>query len=129
MPQCKIHRSRLRLGIECALVLAFACGLSVVFSDAASAQSDKIDGQWCRESQNFKIDRENVTTYHGSRVTAEYDTDGLGVRYVAPSNEPEAGTEITIVLRSADMAYLLRRPQGSTGYGERERWQRCKITS
>lgn len=108
------------------VALGFGLGASAI---TAQAENDKIFGEWCRDDRSFKVERENVITYHGSTVRGQYDEQGLGVRYIAPSNEPEAGAEIAIALRSTEMAYLFRKPKGATGYSDREAWRRCKVTS
>ncbi len=117
-----------RATARCAVFSLSMLGATALLTSAPAWSQDKIDGEWCRENRSFKVERENVTTYFGSKVTGDYD-DGLGVRYISPANEPEAGLEIIAVLRSRDMVYLFRRQKGTSSYGEREAWQRCKVTS
>ncbi len=101
--------------------------MSVWVQASLLAHANAIDGEWCREGRSFRIDGTNISTYGGSNLAGE--TDGYRFRYVAPASESEAGTEIFMVLRSEATLYLLRKPQGASGFSDREAWQRCKVTS
>lgn len=91
------------------------------------AHAIAIDGDWCRLDRNFKIEGPKIRTYNGSTVTGDYEQHAF--KYLAPSNEPEAGTEVFMILRSEETLYLLRRAPGQGQFSDREAWQRCKVTS
>ncbi|MDX2156518.1 MAG: hypothetical protein SFW09_08405 [Hyphomicrobiaceae bacterium] len=101
--------------------------LALAALGAAEASADAIDGEWCREGRHFVIDGRNIITYGGTRMTGDYDRHGF--RYTVPPPEPEAGTEIEMVLRSETTLDLFRRAQGATGNGPAETWNRCRVTS
>lgn len=111
------------------LVPPMALAALVLGLGAVAARADAIDGEWCREGRNFKIEGPNITTYAGTRMTGDYDRHGF--RYVAPGNEPEAGTEIVMRLRSDDLLDLYRRAAGATAPNspDPEAWRRCRVTS
>ena len=94
---------------------------------AAEARADAIDGEWCREGRNFKIDGPNIQTYGGTYMQGHYSRHDF--RYTVPQSEPEAGTEIAMVLRSEEALDLYRKPRGGAAQGAPERWQRCRVTS
>ena len=94
---------------------------------AAPAFADQIDGEWCNSGRNFKIEGPNIQTYGGTRMTGDYDRHGF--RYAVPANEPEAGTEIVMVLRGEELLDLYKRPKGTKENTAPESWRRCRVTS
>ena len=116
----------MRTGARPAALAALVLGLG-----APLAQADAIDGEWCRDNRHFMIQGPNITTYAGTRMTGDYDRHGF--RYVAPANEPEAGTEIVMRLRGDDLLDLYRRTAGAPAQSpptaEGEAWRRCRVTS
>lgn len=101
----------------------------VVGLGALPAMADAIDGEWCREGRHFTIEGQNITTYAGTRMTGDYDRHGF--RYVVPTNEPEAGTEIVMQLRGDELLDLFRRTPGGAAGAQSvpEPWRRCRVTS
>ena len=99
-------------------LLGFAVGACCV---ATPARADRIDGTWCHAQSHFTID--------GSRLSLGPVTlDGTYTRhsfaYRVPTGQPDAGSEITMVLRGEDDLQL-NRPGGVA----QEAWRRCRVTS
>jgi hypothetical protein len=88
---------------------------------ASSACADAIDGQWCLGASHFEISGPNIRTPGGSDIIGEYNRHGF--RYVVPSNEQGAGTQIVMVLLNEETVHLTR------GTSSPETWKRCKPTS
>ena len=101
--------------------------LATVVVAGSTARADAIDGEWCREGRNFKIEGPNILTYGGTQMTGDYNRHGF--RYTVPAREPEAGTEIVMQLRGEELLDLFRRPKGATADGAAESWRRCRVTS
>lgn len=118
-----MHKARPRRAM-----LGAAALLALVVVGAGIARADAIDGEWCRESRHFVISGPSIVTYGGTNMTGDYDRHGF--RYVAPANEPEAGTEIVMRLHSETTLELFRkRPGGDQSSAPGEIWNRCKVTS
>lgn len=118
-----MDRARLASAMAGAFLLG-AASLAV----SSPARADAIDGEWCREGRHFLIEGPRIVTYGGTRMTGDYDRHGF--RYTAPASEPEAGTEIVMVLHSETTLELFRRPPGAERpSGPGEIWNRCRVTS
>lgn len=115
-------RARSGLGMAGRLLVASLC-----IGAPTWALADAIDGEWCREGRHFVIKGPDIVTYAGTRMTGDYDRHGF--RYTAPPQEPEAGTEIVMVLHGETALELFRRPPGATANGPGEMWSRCRVTS
>lgn len=94
---------------------------------ASPAWADRIDGEWCREGRHFAIEGPNILTWGGTRMQGDYDRHGF--RYTVPASEPEAGTEVEMVLRGEELVDVYRRPRGSKADAVAESWRRCRVTS
>lgn len=115
--------SRRDTGSAGALRLALAA-LAIVLA-AAPARADRIDGEWCHLSSSLKIDGPTIRTPGNSVLTGDYSRHGF--TYTVPAGEPEAGTQIVMVLRNDELMELTRAQSGVTQ--PTERWQRCKPVS
>lgn len=102
-------------------------GALFAVATGGNALADAIDGEWCREGRHFVIQGPSILTYGGTRTTGDYDRHGF--RYVVPATEPEAGSEIVMVLHSETTLELTRRPPGTAQTGPGEVWNRCRVTS
>ncbi len=100
-------------------------GLSAaaLFALATPALADRIDGEWCFASQSLQIEGPTIRTPAGSQIKGDYSRHGFA--YVVPSNEPEAGTEISMQLHSEELMTLSRKKADKPD----ETWRRCKVTS
>lgn len=111
----------------CRTGAAFAAGGFALMVSSLPAMAQTIDGEWCRDGDSFRINGQDIQTVVGSKATGE--NERYAFRYTAPENEPDAGAEIIMALRSEEMLYLLKKPKGAAGYQPREVWRRCKVTS
>lgn len=116
--------SRLRQSVRCRRRLLT---LALIVAGSCVARADAIDGEWCREGRHFVISGPSILTYGGTRMTGDYDRHGF--RYTVPASEPEAGTEITMTLRSDELVDLFRKSPGSSAPQGPEPWRRCRVTS
>lgn len=87
------------------------------------ASADAIDGEWCKGTSHFTIDGPNILTPGGNRIQGNYTRHSFA--YVVPDNEPEAGSEISMLLLNEENVRLTRQGQSS----QPEVWQRCRPTS
>lgn len=108
-------------------LVAGMSGVAMAVLGATSALADRIDGEWCRESRHFTIEGPNIVTWGGTRMTGDYDRHGF--RYTVPANEPEAGTQVEMVLRGEELVDVFRRVDGSSAPPAPESWRRCRVTS
>ncbi len=109
------------------LTRAAATALLLAAVGTSSALADAIDGEWCREGRHFKIEGPKIRTYGGTDMQGDYNRHGFS--YTVPASEPEAGTEISMVLRGEELVHLFRKPKGGGASSEPESWQRCRVTS
>jgi len=119
----------MRVGAFGKLVAGAVGVLGLLVVGAGGARADAIDGEWCREGRHFVIAGPSIVTYGGTRMTGDYDRHGF--RYTAPANEPEAGTEVVMILLGETTLELFRRAPGAAGQpsGAGEVWNRCRVTS
>ena len=96
-------------------------GCLTLLVSALPARGDAIDGQWCLGASHFQINGPNIRTPGGNEMTGEYNRHGF--RYVVPSNEQGAGTQIVMVLLNEETVHLTR------GTSAPETWKRCKPIS
>jgi hypothetical protein len=88
----------------------------------APALADRIDGEWCRGAFAFTIDGPHILTPGGNRILGIYTRHSF--TYVVPAGEPEAGSEVRMLLLDEEALQLMR-----AGAAQSELWQRCRVTS
>ena len=108
-------------------LIAAVVALSGLIAGPLAAHADAIDGEWCREGRNFKIEGPKIRTYGGTEMTGDYDRHGF--RYTAPASDPDAGAQVSMVLQGDEVLFLTRSPPGATSSPVPERWNRCRVTS
>ncbi len=89
----------------------------------APARADAIDGEWCLGPAHFAIDGPRILTPGGNRIEGNYSRHGFS--YVVPASEPDAGSEIDMLLLNEETVRLTRKAGAATP----EIWRRCKPTS
>ena len=97
-------------------------GFVILIIAATSARADAIDGQWCYSTSHLEIQGPTITTPAGNRIDGNYSRHGF--RYVVPANEPDPGSEITMMLHGEELMELTRK-----GAVTPEKWRRCKPIS
>ena len=97
----------------------------IAISLATPARADAIDGDWCFGPQNLNIQGSAIRTPGGTQMSGDYQR--YSFRYVVPSNEPGAGTEVAMQFIRGEQMKVVRK-SGSTS-SEPETWQRCKPVS
>ncbi|MCB1427747.1 MAG: hypothetical protein KDJ48_14230 [Nitratireductor sp.] len=103
-----------------------AFSLSMALLAAGPALADRIDGGWCDgKGGHLIVEGPQVRTTGGSVVPGDYDRHSF--HYVAPAGEPDAGTEIFMMLRSEEEMTLFRGRDAEGKDGEI--WRRCEVTS
>ncbi len=90
---------------------------------SGSARADVIDGEWCLGTSHFTIDGPNIRTPGGYRIQGNYSRHSFV--YTVPANEPDAGSEISMLLLNEETVQLTRTARSS----KPEIWQRCRPTS
>lgn len=102
--------------------LALAC-LAVLAPGPVLA--DAIDGDWCsQDGRHFKIEGPAITTPAGTAATGDYSRHAF--RYQAPPSDPDAGSNIAMVLINEQS---LRLQTDKTTDAEPELWTRCEFIS
>ena len=82
--------------------------------------ADAIDGHWCSpQGKTISINGPQVDTPSGARLEGLYDRHGF--IYTVPSDEPDAGKEVRMVLVD-DNTIRLTIGEGAT---ELQTWRRC----
>ncbi len=99
--------------------LGFAA--AILLLSPLSASADAIDGDWCFATQNLHIQGPRIRTPSGLEMTGDYSRHGF--QYTVPTNEPGAGTAISMQLFSEELMQLTR------AGGAPEMWRRCKPVS
>jgi hypothetical protein len=94
----------------------------VLIAATTSARADAIDGQWCFSTSHLEIQGPTITTPGGNKIDGNYSRHGF--RYIVPANEPDPGSEITMVLYGEELMELTRK-----GAPAPEKWRRCKPIS
>lgn len=89
---------------------------------AGPVRADAIDGHWCSGAKSFEIDGANIRLPGGIGTVGKYDRHGF--EYVVPSGEPDAGTEIVMLLLNEETVRLQRANTAAP-----EIWRRCKPIS
>lgn len=89
---------------------------------AGPVRADAIDGHWCLGAKSFQIDGANIRLPGGIGAVGKYDRHGF--QYVVPSGEPDAGTEIVMLLLNEETVRLQRDTNAAP-----EIWRRCKPIS
>lgn len=92
-----------------------------------SALADAIDGDWCRETLTLTIRGPELVISGGARIKGDYDRHGF--RYIVPSGEPAAGTEVVMTLRNEELMVLVRQDPQTRQRLEPETWRRCRPVS
>jgi hypothetical protein len=99
----------------------FLAGFGAVCLTANPAHADAIDGTWCGpDGGTLSIDGPRIVTPGHARLTGEYTRHAF--RYEAPAREPDAGTQVTLLLLDEDTVRLERT-------GGSEIWRRCDVIS
>jgi hypothetical protein len=98
----------------------------VIATGTAPALADAIDGDWCSiNGSHLRIEGPKIELAPGQILEGDYTRHAFS--YVAPANDPEAGTEIQFVLRSEEE---MRRVRDANAMPEHEDiWRRCSATS
>jgi hypothetical protein len=90
------------------------------------ALADAIDGDWCSiNGGHLRIDGPRIELAPGQILEGVYNRHAFS--YVAPANDPEAGTEIQFVLRSEEEMRRVRQPDAKPEH--EDIWRRCSATS
>lgn len=102
---------------------AFA-GLACLLFAASPAWADTIDGNWCNEAGNkhMQIEGRRIVTPGGKALDGRYGRHSFA--YVAPDNEPQAGSEVSLLLVNEN---TIRATVGTATSAEI--WHRCEQTS
>ena len=106
-------------GVGTALWLAIAGAIGFFPS---IARADRIDGEWCHGTSSFMIEGPHIVTPGGSQIQGLYTRHSF--TYVVPASEPDAGSEVKMLLLNEEALQLIR-----AGGAQPEIWQRCKVTS
>lgn len=101
-----------------ALFAAVVCGALAV---SGPAFADAIDGHWCSpQGKTISIDGPQIDTPGGARLEGLYDRHGF--IYTVPTDEPDAGKEVRMVMVD-DNTMRLAIGEGAT---ELQTWLRCR---
>jgi hypothetical protein len=93
-----------------------------LFAGAVPAFADAIDGDWCSQSgSHFKITGPSIELGAAAPITGDYSRHAF--RYASPAGEPDAGSEIQMILQGEHLLHLRR------GSGPVEEWRRCSTVS
>ena len=88
------------------------------------AKADAIDGQWCSaDGRNMSIRGPDIVTPAGTHTRGDYARHFFS--YTVPSNEPNGGSVIRMVLRNEQTVDINREGEGS----KTETWTRCEPVS
>jgi hypothetical protein len=102
------------------------CALAVIATGTAPALADAIDGDWCSiNGSHLRIEGPRIELAPGQVLEGTYDRHAFS--YIAPANDPEAGTEIVFVLRSEEEMRRVRKPDAMPEH--EDIWRRCSATS
>jgi hypothetical protein len=97
-----------------------------LLSVSCPALADAIDGDWCSiDGSHLRIEGPQIELAPGQLLEGTYQRHAFS--YVAPSGDPEAGTEIQFVLRSEEEMRRVRKPD--TMPEHEDIWRRCSATS
>ena len=77
---------------------AMACGALLLPALSVNTFADAIDGDWCFAVLTLNIQGPRLRTPAGHDVTGDYSRHAF--KYVAPANEPDTGTAVTMQLLS-----------------------------
>lgn len=108
------------------LIVGMLAVTAALVLSAGRVLADSIDGDWCRDERSFRIQGSKIITWGGRETTGENSRHGF--RYKAPEGDPEAGTDVDMVLRDENTVEIARPDRGSRS-GEPELWRRCRVTS
>jgi hypothetical protein len=98
----------------------------MLFAGAFPALADAIDGDWCSvNGGHLRIEGPQIELAPGQVLEGTYNRHAFS--YVAPANDPEAGTEIQFMLRSEEEMRRVRNPDGKPEH--EDIWRRCSATS
>lgn len=99
---------------------------TALFAAAPPALADAIDGDWCGlGGGHLRIEGPQIELSPGRVVEGTYTRHAFS--YVAPENDPEAGTRIQFVLRSEEEMRRVRQPDVKPEH--EDIWRRCASTS
>ena len=102
------------------------CALAALISGSLPALADAIDGDWCnKDGGHLRIDGPQIELAPGQVLEGTYNRHAFS--YVAPANDPEAGTEIQFMLRSEEEMRRVRKPDAMPEH--EDLWRRCSATS
>ena len=102
------------------------CALAALISGSLPALADAIDGDWCnKDGSHLRIDGPQIELAPGQVLEGTYNRHAFS--YVAPANDPEAGTEIQFMLRSEEEMRRVRNPDAKPEH--EDIWRRCSATS
>ena len=87
------------------------------------ARADAIDGDWCKDGQQFTIHGREIVMPSGNVTEGIYDRHAFA--YVVPESEANSGAEITMSLRSEQELHLWIGPRTAEG----DVWRRCEFVS
>ncbi len=98
----------------------------LLFASVFPALADAIDGDWCGiNGSHLRIEGPRIELAPGQVLEGVYNRHAFS--YVAPANDPEAGTEIQFVLRSEEEMRRVRKPDAKPEH--EDIWRRCSATS
>jgi hypothetical protein len=105
--------------------LAFLIFIALI-AGGCPALADAIDGDWCSvNGSHLRIEGPRIELAPGRVLDGTYNRHAFS--YVAPANDPEAGTEILFMLRSEEEMRRVRNPDGKPEH--EDIWRRCSATS
>jgi hypothetical protein len=100
--------------------------LAVFLAATSPALADAIDGDWCSmNGGHLRIEGPRIELAPGQILEGVYNRHAFS--YVAPANDPEAGTKIQFVLRSEEEMRRVRQPNAMPEH--EDIWRRCSATS
>ncbi|MFZ1773578.1 MAG: hypothetical protein WAT78_06425 [Rhizobiaceae bacterium] len=93
---------------------------------ATPVLADRIDGDWCNEAgRHVRIDGPEIELPSGAMHKGDYDRHAF--RYIAPPGDPDAGTQIRMMVQSDEEMLLFRGDKAD--FANAEQWRRCEATS
>jgi hypothetical protein len=102
------------------------CAFAALLAGASPALADAIDGDWCgKDGSHLRIEGPRIELAPGQVLEGTYNRHAFS--YVAPANDPEAGTKIQFVLRSEEEMRRVRKPDAMPEH--EDIWRRCSATS